>query len=67
MKIIGDIGDAVRYAKGYEEAKKLLVEQKGWSLEQFEAVDWKNLDRTLKTKADAHVTWLSKNTQDFVA
>ena len=29
VKITGDIGDAIRYAKGYEEAKKFLVEKKG--------------------------------------
>ena len=39
VKITGDIADAIRYAKGYEEAKKFLVEEKGWSLAQFEAVD----------------------------
>ena len=65
VKITGDIGDAIRYAKGYEEAKRFLVEQKGWSLAQFEAVDWKNLHRTLKSKPDGYVTWLSKQHSGF--
>ena len=41
VKITGDIGDAIRYARGYEEARRYLVEEKGWSLKQFEFVDWK--------------------------
>ena len=67
VKITGDvdIGDAIRYARGHEEARRYLVEEIGWSLEQFGFVDWKNLDRSLRNKPDGFVTWLSKQHTGF--
>ena len=65
VKITGDLGDAIRYAKGYEEAREFLTKQKGWSDEQFLAVDWKSLHMTLKGKPDAYRTWLSKQHSGF--
>jgi len=53
VKTTGDLGEAVRFAKGMEEARDCLVKQKGWSLAQFDAVDWRSLHLTLKRKNDA--------------
>ena len=60
VKIAGDVADAVRYAKGLEEAKTFLMKEMGWSEEKFDAVDWRNLHMTLKSKLNAYRTWLSK-------
>jgi len=60
QKITGDIADAIRFAKGMEYAKKFLVEEQGWSEEQFEEVEWKILHRVLKNKPYGFKTWLSK-------
>lgn len=65
VKVTGDIADALRYAKGYEEARVFLVNEKGWPERQFDAVDWKSLHKTLKNKADAYCTWLSKQHSRF--
>ena len=58
--ITGDIADAIRFAKGMEQARKFLVEEQGWSEAQFDEVDWKNLHRVLKNKPHGFKTWLAK-------
>ena len=65
VKIAGDLGDAVRYAKGMEEAREFLVKEIGWSLEKFESVDWRNLHLTLKSKPDGYKMWRSKQHSGF--
>ena len=65
VKVTGDLGEAVRFARGMEEARAFLVEQKGWSLAQLDAVDWKSLHLTLKRKNDAFCTWLAKQHSGF--
>ena len=50
IKVTGDIGDAVRFAKGMEEAREFLVGSEKWSNENFDKVDWKILDKTLNGK-----------------
>ena len=65
VKITGDIADAIRYARGYEEARVFLVEQRGWSERQFDVVDWKSLHLTLKDKPYGYRTWVSKQHTGF--
>ena len=47
MKITGDIADAVRFARGREEARNFLIKEKGWSSEQFDEVEWVALHNAL--------------------
>ena len=65
VKITGDLGDAVAYAKGVEEAREFLTKERGWSVERFESVDWRNLHLTLKSKPDGFRTWRSKQHTGF--
>ena len=64
-KVTGDIGEAVRYAQGREEARAYLVGRKKWSNEKFDEVDWKRLDMCLKGKAKGFNIWLSKQCSGF--
>lgn len=43
-----------------EEAKTFLMKEFGWYENTFDAVDWRNLHLTLKSKPQAYRTWLSK-------
>ena len=65
LKVTGDIGDVVRYAKGKEEARAYLVGRKKWSNEKFDEVDWKRLDMCLRGKAQGFNIWLSKQCLGF--
>lgn len=65
VKVTGDIADAVRFAKGMEDARVFLTKFEGWTEQQFEFVDWKNLHMALKSKPDAYKTWLSKQHSGF--
>ena len=49
-KVTGDIADAIRFAKGMEEAERFLTEEQGWSISQFREVDWRTLHRVLQGK-----------------
>ena len=59
-KITGDIADAIRFAKGMEEAERFLTEEQGWSKVQFREVDWRTLHRVIQGKPKGFSTWLSK-------
>ena len=59
-KITGDIAEAIRFAKGMEEAERFLTEEQGWSKVQFREVDWRTLHRVIQGKPKGFSTWLSK-------
>ena len=60
LKVTGDIGEAIRFAKGLEEAREFLVKSQRWSEEKFDQVDWKMLDKCLKGKPDGYKMCLTK-------
>ena len=65
VKINGEISDTIRYAVGKENARNFLTSQQKWKYQQFDQVDWENLHRTIKHKADGYKTWLSKQVSGF--
>ena len=65
QKVTGDIAEAIRYAKGMEEARRFLVEEQGWTHEQFDEVDWKVLHRVMRNKPKGFSTWLAKQHSGF--
>ena len=65
QKVTGDIGEAIRFAKGMEEARDFLVGSEKWSNEKFDEVDWKALDKTLRGKNQGFKIWLAKQHSGF--
>ena len=65
QKVTGDIGEAIRFAKGMEEAREFLVGNEKWSNEKFDEVDWKALDNTLRRKNQGFKFWLAKQHSGF--
>ncbi|KAL3760545.1 hypothetical protein ACHAWU_009506 [Discostella pseudostelligera] len=66
-KITRDPSDHIRTAVGRLAAKQFLTGDKGWSIQQFEAVAWDHLHATLRTKSNAFRIWLSKQHSNFCA
>ena len=65
LKVTGEIGSVVRFAKGMEEARTYLVGMKKWSNEKFDEVDWKMLDSCLRGKSQGLGIWLAKQCSGF--
>ena len=65
VKVTGDIGEAIRFAKGIEEARDFLVGSEKWSNEKFDEVDWRSLEKTLKKKNQGFKFWLAKQHSGF--
>ena len=65
LKVTGDVGEAIRFAKGMEEAREFLVGSEKWSNEKFDEVDWKTLDRCMKIKSKGYKIWMTKHHSGF--
>lgn len=71
-KLTSDMGEPIRYLLGHIEARRFYTQPKdiqdngvntgglGWSEEQFDLVDWENLNDSLRRKPDMFRIWLSK-------
>ena len=55
----------IRFEVGRQQAKRFLINEEGWSEEQFEEVDWPRLDNTMEKKPDMYKLWLSKQHTGF--
>ena len=65
IKVTGDIGEAIRFAEGMEEAREFFVGREKWSHEKFDEVDWKILNNTLNGKNKGFKIWLMKQHSGF--
>jgi hypothetical protein len=67
VKQTSDPAMQIRYACGKHAARAFLTSEMGWSLRQFEEVDWESLHVCLQSKPDGFRTWLSKQHSNFCA
>ena len=71
-KLTTDVSKEVRYCMGEEEARAFYTADKskgglGWSVERFNLVDFKSLDKTLASKPDMYGIWLCKQSAGVCA
>ncbi len=64
-KATSDFSKPIRYNIGKKEAKNYLCTEEGWTIEQFNEVDWDWLDASLESKPDMYKLWLSKQHTGF--
>lgn len=64
VKQTTDPAPQIRYSCGKHEARLFLTSEMGWSVPQFEEVDWESLHACLQSKPDGFRTW--NNIQIFV-
>ena len=66
-KLTSNLSREIRLEATRENAKKFLINECKWALEQFDEVDWDMLDATLEKKPDGYKMWLSKQDTRFCA
>lgn len=66
-KLTSDLAPDLCYSIGLGSARTFLLNKRGWSEQQFEAVDWTHLNLCLKSKSPGYRIWLTKQHSDFCA
>ena len=50
----------IRFEVGRQQAKEFLINEEGWSEEQFKEVNWPQLDNLMEKDPEMYKLWLSK-------
>jgi hypothetical protein len=66
-KLTSDISHPLRFECSKIKARDFLCTQRGWTLQQFDSVDWKAMDDALSNKTTGFKIWLSKQHSNFCA
>ena len=67
QKITSDPTNSLRYLLGKLKARHFLMEEQGWTSEQFDSVGWDWLHQVLAKKPIMFRLWLSKQHSNFCA
>lgn len=66
-KLTSDISHPLRLECSKVKAKEFLCTQRGWTIDQFDSVDWNALNDSLSNKTSGFKIWLAKQHSNFCA
>ena len=66
-KLSSDILHPLRFECSKIKAKEFLCTQRGWTMDQFDSVDWDSIDDALSKKTTGFKIWLAKQHSNFCA